>query len=206
MNTGLLRAFWAVAAAAVAGAAIAATVTIVRGEPGESDAKTIFSLVAVFLCGGAAVGALFLLERPGLRLLGALLLVAAVADFALLELGIWKAVLFDGESSNYAKLIPTGFAWAIAILILATLPLVAAPWRLLLVTAVPAVGACALAGATLATVMVWREVDSTGWVKALGVLVIATFAGYLLAPLAERLTRLEKTPAEAEARSDTARV
>jgi hypothetical protein len=195
VNVRLLRAVWLVAAAAVAGAAIAAIVTVVRGEPGESDAKTIFSLAAVFLCGGAAVGALFLLERPGLRLLGGLLLIAAVADFALLELGIWKAVFFDGESSDYIKLIPTGFAWAIAILILATLPLVASPWRLLLLTAVPAVGACALAGATLATVMVWREVDSTGWLKTLAVLVIVTFAGYLLTPLADRLTRLEETPA-----------
>jgi hypothetical protein len=195
VNARLLRAVWLVATAAVVGAAIAAIVTIVRGEPGEGDAKTIFSLVAVFLCGGAAVGALFLLERPGLRLLGALLLIAAVADFALLELGIWKAVFFDGESSDYVKLIPTGFAWAIAILILATLPLVASPWRLLLLTAVPAVAACALVGATLATVMIWREVDSTGWLKTLAVLVIATFAGYLLTPLVERLTRLEKTSA-----------
>jgi surface polysaccharide O-acyltransferase-like enzyme len=196
MSARLLRAVWLVAAAAVAGAAIAAIVTIVSGEPGsEGDAKTIFSLAAVFLCGGAAVGALFLLDRPGLRALGVLALTAAVVDFALLELGIWKAVFFDGESSDYVKLIPTGFAWAIAILILATLPLVASAWRLLLLTAVPAVGACALVAATLATVMIWRELDSTGWLKTLAVLVIVTFAGYLLTPLIERLTRLETTPA-----------
>lgn len=196
MNARLLRAVWLVAAAAVAGAAIAAIVTILSGEPGsEGDAKTIFSLAAVFLCGGAAIGALFLLDRPGLRVLGALVLLAAGVDFALLELGIWKAVFFDGESSAYIKLIPTGFAWGIALLIVATLPLVASSWRLLLLTAVPAVGACALVGATVATVMIWREVDSTGWLKTLAVLVIATFAGYLLTPLVERLTRQQPTAA-----------
>jgi hypothetical protein len=178
----------------------------VRGEPGEDDAKTIFSLAAVFLCGGAAVGALHLLERPGLRVLGALVLTAAVVDFVLLELGIWKGVIFDGESSNYLKLIPTGFAWAIAILILATLPLIASS-RSLLLTAVPAVGACALVGATVATVMVWRELDSTGWLKTLAVLAIAALAGYFLTPLAERIIRLRKASASrTPAVSDTARV
>jgi hypothetical protein len=206
VNAPLLRAVWLVAAAAVAGAAIAASVTIVRGEPGEGDAKTILSVAAVFLCGGSAVAALFLVERPGLRVLGALVLIAAVVDFILLELGIWRAVFFDGESSDYIKLIPTGFAWAIAILILATLPLVASAWQVLLLTAVPAVGACALAAATLATVMIWREVDSTGWLKTLAVLVIATFAGYLLTPLVERLTRLGKAADVDLAPPDTARV
>jgi hypothetical protein len=184
-----------VAAAAVAGAAIAAIVTVVRGEPGEDEFKTVYSLLAVSLCGGAAIGALYLLDRPGLRVMGALVLIAAVVDFVLLELGIWKGVLFDGESSDYVKLIPTGFAWSIAILMLATLPLIASARRLLLLTAVPAVGACALVGATLATVMVWRGLDSTGWAKTLAVLAIAAIAGYLLTPLVERLTRIERTPA-----------
>jgi hypothetical protein len=198
---GSLRAVWAVAAAAVVGAAFAAIVTVLSGEPGEDDAKTVYTLVAVFLCGGAAVGALHLLDHPGLRLLGAVVLVAAAADFVLLELGIWKAVFFDGDSSNYVKLIPIGLAWAIALVVLGTLPLLPGSRRLLLI-AVPFVGACALVGATIATVMVWREIDSTGWGKTLAVLAILMLAGYLLTPLAERLTRLEKTPAS----SGTARV
>jgi hypothetical protein len=195
VNARLLRAVWLAAAAAVAGAAIAAIVTVLRGEPGEDDFKTVYSLLAVSLCGGAAIGALYLLDRPGLRVMGALVLIAAVVDFVLLELGIWKGVLFDGESSDYVKLIPTGFAWSIAILMLATLPLIASARRPLLLTAVPAVGACALVGATLATVMVWRGLDSTGWAKTLAVLAIAAIAGYLLTPLVERLTRIERTPA-----------
>jgi hypothetical protein len=198
---GSLRAVWAVAAAAVVGAAFAAIVTVLSGEPGEDDAKTVYTLVAVFLCGGAAVGALHLLDHAGLRLLGAVVLVAAAADFVLLELGIWKAVFFDGDSSNYVKLIPIGLAWAIALVVLGTLPLLPGSRGLLLI-AVPFVGACALVGATIATVMVWREIDSTGWGKTLAVLAILMLAGYLVTPLAERLTRLEKTPAS----SGTARV
>jgi hypothetical protein len=195
MNAGLLRAVWLLAAAAVAGAAAAAIVTVLRGQTlGEDEVKTMFSLVAVSLCGGAAIGALHLLERVGLRFLGAVLLVAAAVDLVLLELGIWKSVLFDGQSSDYLNLIPTGFAWGIAIIVLATLPLIATSSRLRL-TAVPAVGACALVGATVATVMVWRDLDSAGWAKTLAVLAIATLAGYLLTPLAERLIRLQRSQA-----------
>jgi hypothetical protein len=205
MNAGLLRAVWLLAAAAVAGAAVAAIVTVVSGEPGEDDFKTVSSLVAVFLCGGAAVAALHLLDRRGLRLLGAGLLVAAAVDFALIEVGIWKAVFFDGESSDYVKLVPTGFAWAIAAIVLATLPLVAAT-GLVRLTAVPVVGACALVGATIATVMVWREIDSTGWAKTLAVIAIVMIAGYLLTPLAERLLRPETSASRTPAVSDTTRV
>ena len=187
MYPRLLRTVWLVAAAGVTGAAVAAIVTVVRGEPSEDDVKTVYSLAAVFLCGGAAIGALHLFERPGLRLLGAVVLTAAAADLVLLEVGIWKGFIFDGESSDYVKLIPTGFAWAIAIIVLATLPLVARSRRVLL-TAVPAVGACALVGATVATIMVWREIDSTDWGKTLAVIAILMVAGYLLTPLAERLS------------------
>jgi hypothetical protein len=184
----LLRTVWLVSAAAVVGVAIAAIVTVISGEPSENDVKTVYSLAAVFLCGGAAIAALSLLERGGLRLLGAVVLIAAAVDLVLLELGVWKGFLFDGEPSNYVKLIPIGFAWAIAIIVLATLPLIATSRRLLM-TAVPAVGACALVGATLATIMVWRDIDSTGWGKTLAVIAILMLAGYFLTPLAERLTR-----------------
>jgi hypothetical protein len=202
---GSLRAVWAVAAVAVAGAAVAAIVTVLSGQPGEEDVKTVYSLVAVFLCGGAAVGALHLLDRPGLRLLGAVVLVGAAVNLLLLELSIWKAVFFDGDSSGWVKLLPIGLAWGIALVVLGTLPLVPRNRGLLLI-AVPFVGACALVGATIATVMVWREIDSTGWGKTLAVLAILMLAGYLLTPLAERLLRLETSPARTAAVSDTTRV
>jgi hypothetical protein len=185
---GLLRAVWAVTAAAVVGAAIGAIVTVLRGDPSEDDVKTAYSLVAVFLCGGAAIAALHLVERAAFRLLGAVVLVAAAIELLILELGIWKGFVFDGESSDYAKLIPTGFAWAIATLVLATLPLVTPSPRVLL-AAMPTIGACALVGATIATVMIWRDLDSTGWAKTLAVFAILMVAGYLLTPLAERLSR-----------------
>jgi hypothetical protein len=190
---GLLRAVWVVTAAAVAGAAVAAIVTIVRGQPGEDDVKAIFSLVAIFLCGAAAIAALHLIESGRLPVLGALVLIAAPVELFLLELGIWKGVFFDGEDSGYVKLVPSVLAWAVATLVIATLPLVANDRRVL-GAAVPFVGACALVGATIATAMVWQESDSTGWGKTLAVLAVLMVAGYLLTPLAERLTRPQKGP------------
>jgi hypothetical protein len=185
---GLLRAVWLVAAAAVVGVAFAAIVVILRGQPGEDDFKTVASLFAVSLCGGAAIAALHLLQRAGLRLLGAAVLVAAGVELVLLELGIWKGVFFDGHSSSYVKLVPTGFAWGIATFVLATLPLVASSRRLLL-TLVPAVGACALVGATIATMMIWRDLESGGWTKTLAVLAILMVAGYLLSAIAQQALR-----------------
>jgi hypothetical protein len=185
---GLLRAVWVVTAAAVAGAAVAAIVTVLAGDPGDTEARSVFSLVAVFLCGCAAIAALHLIERRRLAVLGALVLIAAPVELFLLELGIWKGVFFDGESSGYVKLVPSVLAWAIATIVLATLPLVADDRRVL-GAAVPLVGACALVGATVASAMVWREVDSPGWFKTLAVLAILMVAGYLLTPVAERLAR-----------------
>jgi hypothetical protein len=186
----LLRTVWVVTAAAVVGAAVAAIVIVLRGDPGEDDLKAVFSLVAVFLCGGAAIAALHLIESGRLPLLGALVLVAAPVEFFLLELGIWKGVFFDGEDSGYVKLVPSVLAWAIATIVIATLPLIANDRRVLR-AAVPFVGACALVGATIASALVWRETDSTGWLKTLAVLAILMVAGYLLAPLAERLPRAQ---------------
>jgi hypothetical protein len=205
VNAGLLRPVWLVSAATIAGAAIAAAATVLAGDPGEDDAKTIFSLLAVALCGGAAVGALYLVDRAGLRLLGAIVLLAAAVNLTLTELGIWKGVFFDGDSSNYVKLVPTGMAWGLALLVLATLPLLATDPRLRL-TAVSSVGACALVGATVATVMIWRDLDDSGWIKTLAVLAIATLAGYLITPLAERLLRPNSSPSRTAAVSDTTRV
>lgn len=132
-----------------------------------------------------------MLDRVELRLLGTLLLIAAAVDLLLFELGIWKEFVFDGESGAYAKLIPIGFAWAIAIIVLATLPLVATSRRVRL-SVVPAVGACAIVGATVATALVWRDLDSTGWAKTLAVIAILMVAGYLLTPLVERLARAQR--------------
>ena len=185
---GLLRALWALTALAIAGAAVVAIVTVLRGEFGETDGRTVAALASVFLCGSTAIAGLHLLDRGGLPLLAALVLIAAPVELFLFQLGIWKAEFGDGSSNDYIKLVPIMFAWTIATIVLATLPLIAFKRRALL-TAVPAVGACALVGATIATVLVWRESDSEGWGKTLAVLAILTVAGYLLTPLGERLTR-----------------
>jgi hypothetical protein len=183
----LLRAVWAVTAAAVVGAAIAAIVSVV-GDIGDSDVRSIMSLIAVFLCGSAAIAALTLLDRQHLPLLGGVALALVPVELGLFLLGIWKAPLGDGVEQNWWKLVPIALAWVIATIVLTTLPLVIDDRRLLR-TMFPAVAACALAGASLATVLVLAESESEPWGKTLGVLAILTVAGYLLAAIMRRLLR-----------------
>lgn len=181
---GLLRAVWVGTGLAVAGAAIAAIVTVTSGDFGETDGRAVLALAAVLLCGGAAIAALHLLER-GLPLLGAILIVAAAFELVLFQLGIWKAEFGDG-SNDYFKLVPITFAWAIATVLLATVPLIAVD-RSLILAAAPVVGALALVGATIATVLIWRESDSQAWGKVLAVVAILLVAGYLLTAIMRRL-------------------
>jgi hypothetical protein len=181
---GLLRAVWVVTAAAVAGAALAAVVTVVEGDFDDTDLQAIFALAAVFLSGGAAIGGLHLLDGR-LPLLGVVVVIAAVAEVVVFQLGIWKGQFGDGYD-DWAKLVPIALSWVIATIVLGTMPLIAGRSRWGAVAAVATLG---LVGATIATVLIWRESDSQAWGKTLAVLAILMVAGYLLTPLAERLTR-----------------
>ena len=192
--SGFLRAVWAGAALAVAGTAIAAIVTVMSGDLSENDGRAVFALASVLLCAGAAIAALHLLEERGrLPLLGAILLIAALVELVLFQVGIWKAEVGDG-ANDYFKLVPITLAWAIATVLLATVPLIAVD-RSLILAAAPVVGAFALVGATIATVLIWRESDSQAWEKTLAVVGILTVAGYLLVPVARRLLRLQGSTA-----------
>jgi hypothetical protein len=179
----LLRAVWAVTAAAVVGAAIAAIVTVIGGDFGDTDGRIVFALAAVFLCGGAAIAALHLVDGR-LPLLGVLVLIAAAAELVLFQLGIWKGQFGDGFD-DWAKLVPIMLSWVIATIVVATMPLIAGSTPQL--GAVPAVGALGLVGATIATVMIWRESDNESWGKTLAVIAILMVAGYLLTPILRRL-------------------
>jgi hypothetical protein len=181
---GVVRAIWIGLALAVAGTAVAAIVTVTSGDFGETDGRAVFALASVLLCGGAAIAALHLLEGR-LPLLGAILLVGAAVELVLFQVGIWKAEFGNG-SNDYIKLVPITLAWAIATILLATLPLIAVD-RSLILAAAPVVAALAVGGATIATVLIWRESDSEAWGKALAVLGILMVAGYLLTAIARRL-------------------
>lgn len=164
--------------------------TVLSGDFGDADGRAVLALVAVLLCGSAATAALHLLDAR-LPLLGAILLVAAAVELVVFQLGIWKAELGDGSTNDYIKLVPITLAWAIATVLLATLPLIAVD-RWLILAAAPAVGAFGLVGATIATVMIWRESDSEAWGKTLAVVGILMVAGYLVTPIARRL--MEQVP------------
>jgi hypothetical protein len=180
----LLRAVWIGAALAVAGTAIAAIVTVTSGDFGDNDGRAVFALASVLLCSGAAIAALHLLEAR-LPLLGAVLLIAAVVELVLFQVGLWKAEFGNG-SNDYFKLVPITLAWAIATVLLATVPLIAVH-RSLILAAAPVVGSFGLVGATIATVLIWRESDSQAWGKTLAVVAILLVAGYLLTAIARRL-------------------
>jgi hypothetical protein len=157
---------------------------VTSGDFGDSDGRAVLALASVLLCGGAAIAALHLLDGR-LVLLGAILLVAAAVELVLFQVGIWKAEFGDG-ANDYVKLVPITLAWATATVLLATLPLIAVD-RSLILAAAPVVGAFALVGATIATVLTWRESDSQAWGKTLAVVGILMVAGYLLTPIARRL-------------------
>ncbi|MFN2471781.1 MAG: hypothetical protein ABR583_12505 [Gaiellaceae bacterium] len=135
----------------------------------------------MLLCGGIAVSALELLERPGLQVLGGLFLVAAAVEVVLFLLGIWKGGFDD---TSWTKLVPISFAWALATLLTAGTAHVAGRLRPV------GTGAIALSSALFAVVatgLVWSETDSDGWLKTLGSLGILTVGGFLLVPLLRRL-------------------
>ena len=181
-------------AAAAAVAAAAAIATVVSGDLGETDARTLGSLVAVFLCGGAAIAGVQLIDRRE-RSLGAAVLAATPAVLVVFLLGIWKGEFGDG-SNDWFKLIPIGFAWAVAVVVVATLPLIARPvWPAAILA--PAVAACAVGGAALATVLVWGDVNGEAWEKALAVLAILMVAGYVATP---SLVRVQASPGRSPGR------
>jgi hypothetical protein len=176
------RAVWLGAAATVGIATAVALLVILIGDPGEDDLRTVGTLIAALLAGGAALGALELLERPGYSWVGAVVLVAAAVAFVLATLGAWKAG-YEGEGlDDWFKLFPIGIAWASALVIFATTTLLAGAARY----TAPAVGIAAAAWAAVATGLVWAETDSDGWVKLLGALAVLTVGGFLAAPLSRR--------------------
>lgn len=186
MNGDAMRPIWLAAAAAVGVATLAALGVLLTGEPGESDARMVATLAGVLLCGAGAVAGLELVDRPGLRPLGVLVVLAALVDFVLYTLGVWEAEPFDGEDSGFLKMVPTGLVWGIAILVAAAC-LLTSNRR---VRSLAAAAAAVAAGfAAVATGLIWAENDADGWLKLLGSLAILMVGGFLLVPLLRRLAR-----------------
>jgi hypothetical protein len=141
------------------------------------------TLVAALLCGGAALAALALLERPGLAVPGATVLVGAVVTFLLFTLGVWKAG-YEGEGlDDWFKLVPIALAWSTTLLIGAsTLFLLGGARRPSALVAV-----VAATWAAVVTGIVWAEADSAGWTKLVVALAILTVGSFLFAPLWRRV-------------------
>src|SRR3954453_18733822 len=114
------RSIWLGSGDAVALATAAALLVVLPGDQGETDFRTLGTLVAALLCGSAALAALALIER-GMNLPGAIVLIASSAAFLLTTLALWKAGFEsdgEGETANeWLKLVPIGFAWSTALLL-----------------------------------------------------------------------------------------
>jgi len=192
VTDGARRTLAAFAATAVAVAAVVAIVAIVHGRFGDRDARVVASVAATLLVGGAALAGLQLIEARTLPLLGVVVLVVAAAAAVAFAIGIWEG---QTDPANDAfKLVPTAVAWTVATLVVATLPFAAHEPRVLRLV-LPAVAACAAAGATLATVLVWAEIEDEPWGKTLATLATAMTAGYLGAPALSVLVR-SREPSE----------
>jgi hypothetical protein len=187
---------FAALALALAGAAAAGIVAVVHEEYlGEIDYRIVIALLGVFLSGAAVVSGVALLGRGRLAPVGVAVLVAAAGELPLLMVGAWKGQFGDGSNEAF-KALPTGLAWVTATLVIGTLPLVASDPRLLR-TIFPAIAAVTLAWASLATVVVYRKLESEGSIKALISLAIVSLAGWLIAPaLGRALTGASGSPAQ----------
>jgi hypothetical protein len=175
----------ALLALTIVGATVAAVVVLTTGRLGPTDGRVVATTVAVFLCGAAAVAAYGLIERRVLRPLAWLALLAVPPELAALLLGVWTFV--DEGENPYLRWLPTGLAWIVASLVVTTLRLALRDPRLARALP-PAVTATAVAGAGLATTLVWTGADDASW-RALASLAAVTFGAWLFGPLADRVVR-----------------
>ncbi len=181
----VLRTFWLLAALVLAGAAGTAVVWVAKGHVGDTEGRIISSLIGIFLSLAAAVAGLQLVELRRLRLLAAVAIAAVPLELAAFIAASWYGEFGDG-SNNAVKWFPTGLAWVIASLVVTTLALLVRDRRLLR-TLLPATLLVAVAGASVATVMLWTDVDENAWGRALACLAIVMAACWLLAPLVQQL-------------------
>jgi hypothetical protein len=187
------RSIWLGSSAAVAIATAAALLVVLTGDYDETEARTLGTVVAALLGGGAALAALELLARR-VTVPGAVVLAGAGAAFLLTTVGLWKFGYVWGYASGFEtetpddwfKLVPIGLAWSTALVLGAATLLLARDAHQPAAIAVSVVSA---AWATAVTALVWAEAGSALWIKLVGGLAVLTVGGFLFAPLSQRAHR-----------------
>jgi hypothetical protein len=172
------RAAWLLTAAVLAGAAGTAVVWVAKGSFGETEGRIMFSLVGIFLSLAVAVASLRLLELRRVRPIAFLALAAVPFELASFVYASWYGYVGDGSSEIEWYL--TALAWVTASLVVTTLAVVSSNRRVTW-TLLPANFLSAVAGASIATVLVWTEADDADLGRALACLGIVTAGSWLLA-------------------------
>jgi hypothetical protein len=181
-RTRLLRLFWIGAAAILVAAALVALAAVVGGRFDETDGKILGTLGTALLAGAAATSGAALVEAKLAAGLGAVVATTSPVWFAVIAVALWRN--FDGD---LGKASATGYVVLAAELVVATARLLVGPRRRLLPLFGATAGCVALA-TVLTTVAIWRDRAGSGWGKAIAAFWILGVLGYLLVPVARRLT------------------
>ena len=213
-SPGLDRTRAGAAAAAIAAAALvltgAAGIVSVVSRGGFfriPDWQILVTLVAGFLCGACAIGAIRLLERRLLDPIGWIAAVVAPVSFTIIAVGIWWLHGWARHGDLLGKVVSTAIVALVSTLVVATLRLVARPRSkgafVLVVTTV----VCAIGVDALALVKIWSLApehgdtgSSTGSAGARLMLVLGILGvlAYLLTPLVDRIESFVPRPRHVE--------
>jgi hypothetical protein len=177
----MLRLFWIGAAAIRVVAALIGVVAVVAGSFDETDGKILATLGTALLAGAVATAGSTLVEARLAPRLGLVAAVTAPVWFAIAGLALWQH--FDG---NLGKTAVTGYIVLTAELVVVTARGLVGRRRLLPLFG--ATAACIGVAATLTVAVVWREHAGGGTVKAIAAFWILGVLGYLLIPVARRLS------------------
>ena len=181
----LRQILWIGAGAALVVAALVALSALLLGHFSDTDARTLITLAALLVAGGAALAGLALVDRGTAPSLGWLVAGGAPVGFAFMLWAIWGFV-DEGDNEPQAKL-----AWSAVLALLAAL--IATTGLLLavrpaLVRLAAAAGCLAAGAASLSIAGIWSGSTSDLLVKSLAALWILAGLSYLLVPVAQRFS------------------
>jgi hypothetical protein len=178
------RTFWLLWCAVLAVAGGTAIVWLCIGRLSNIEFRIVVTAVGVFLPLATAVAAVRMIGLGAARLLGWLALAAVPFELAAFIDSAWYGET-DYPNKDY-KWFPTALAWTVASLLVTTAARTRGLARFVFFALT---FLFAVAGAAVATVMLWSNVDDDDWGRALASLGVAAGASWLVGAGIERLVR-----------------
>jgi hypothetical protein len=187
----LRRIFLLGAATLLSVAALAAIVSILNGDFGETEGKFFATLATAFVAGSSAIAGIACLERSVSRPFGLFGVGLALAGFVLWTEQIWQ----EHHSEGYWKLLGFLLIWTLVVLVVTTTRLMTRSPQLLR-TLYPATAlAAAFAGLTISLMVLTETGD--GW-QLFAVLLVLALLGEALTPILQRFVTTPTAEAPAE--------